>query len=55
MEKVRHEGVTTYDLLGLTVEEHNTITRALYRSFKDHQDAKAESLRVALLGGTFPQ
>lgn len=51
MEKRRHDGVTTYDLLGLTVEEHNTLTRALYRSFIEYEDTKAEDLRLDLLRG----
>lgn len=54
METRRNEGVTTYDLLGLTVTQHNTLLRALYQAHKEHGDTEAESLRVVLLGGTYP-
>lgn len=54
MEGRIHEGVTTYDLLGLTVAERVTILRALHRSYKDHGDTEAESLRCAMLGGEYP-
>ena len=54
MRTKRHEGVTTYDIIGLTVAEHNTLLRALHRSYKDYADREAESLRVALLGETYP-
>lgn len=54
MQQRVNEGVTTYDLLGLTSAEHYTLVRALYRSFKDHGDAEAEKLRIVLLGGNYP-
>lgn len=54
MEVRRHEGITTYDLVVLTMAEKMTIIRALYQAFRDYDDKDAERLRVALLGGAYP-